>query len=88
MPYILAIMKCYLAFCLGNRKIAQVFFAHLQGKCGLLKTHYYPFILTFTFVNSKLRNISNDKVTLNCLIINILRCHLSFVTFAFTLSLQ
>lgn len=42
----------------------------------------------FVFVNSKLRNISNDKVTPNYLIINILMCHLSFVTFAFTPSLQ
>ena len=45
-------------------------------------------MLTFTLVNSELRNISNDKVTLNCLITNILRCHLSFVIFAFTLSLK
>ena len=42
----------------------------------------------FTLVNSDLRNISSDKVTLKYLIIMCLRCHLSFVIFAFTLSLQ
>ncbi len=40
----------------------------------------------FTFVNSELRNFSSDKVTHKLLIINDLRCHLSLVTFAFTLS--
>ena len=40
----------------------------------------------FTLVNSVLRKISSDKVTLKLLIINDIRCHLSFVTFAFTLS--
>ena len=43
-------------------------------------------MLEFTLVNSELRNISSDKIALKCLIINILRCQLSFVTFAFTLS--
>ena len=43
-------------------------------------------MLEFTLVNAELRNISSDKMTLKYLIINILRCHLSFVTFAFTLS--
>ncbi len=38
----------------------------------------------FTFVNFDLRNILNDKVTHNFLIIKKLRCHLSFVTFRFT----
>ena len=41
----------------------------------------------FTLVNIELRNISSDKMTLKCLIIKILRCHLSFVTFAFTTDL-
>ena len=40
----------------------------------------------FTLVDSVLRKISSDKVTLKLLIINDIRCHLSFVTFAFTLS--
>ena len=43
-------------------------------------------MLEFTLVNSELRNISSDKITLKCLIIIILKYHLSFVTFAFTLS--
>ena len=45
-------------------------------------------MLEFTLINSELRNISSDKMTLKCLIIIILKCHLSFVTFAFTLSFQ
>ena len=40
----------------------------------------------FTLVNSELRNFSSDKVTPKLLIINNLKCHLSLVTFAFTLS--
>gem|GEM_PF-5754919 len=45
-------------------------------------------MLEFTLTNSELRNISSGKITLKCLIIIILKCHLSFVTFAFTLSFQ
>ena len=45
-------------------------------------------MLEFTLINSELRIISNDKITLKYLIINYLRCHLSFVIFAFTLSFQ
>ena len=40
----------------------------------------------FTLVNSELRIFSSDKVTPKLLIINDLMCHLSLVTFAFTLS--
>ena len=58
-----------------------------KAKCRLLKTYILPLISVFTLVNSELRNISNDKMTLNCLIIKCLRCHLSFVIFAFTQSL-
>ena len=47
---------------------------------------FLPIMCVFTLVNSDLRKILSDKVTLNCLIINKLRCHLSFVTFAITLS--
>ncbi len=64
------------------------FFARLKTKRGLLKTYFLPLISVFTLVNSELRNFSSDKVTPNLLIINDLRCHLSLVTFAFTLSLQ
>ena len=64
------------------------FFASLKVKRGLQKTYFLPLISVFTLVNSELRNFSSDKVTLNLLIINDLRCHLSLVTFAFTLSLQ
>ncbi len=60
----------------------------LKAKRGMLKTYLLPLISVFTLVNSKLRNISNDKMTLNYLIINHFRCHLSFVIFAFTLSFQ
>ena len=45
-------------------------------------------MLEFTLINSELRKISNDKMTLKYLIINYLRSHLSFVIFAFTLSFQ
>ena len=47
---------------------------------------FLPIMCVFTLVNSDLRKILSDKVTLNCVIINNLRCHLSFVTFAITLS--
>ena len=50
-------------------------------------TYFLSLILAFTFINSELRNISSDKVTLKCLIIMYLWCHLSLVTFAFTLSM-
>ena len=42
----------------------------------------------FTPINSELRNFSSDKMTLNFLIIKYLKCHLSFVIFAFTLRMQ
>ena len=61
-------------------------FARLKAKRGLLKTYFLPFISVFTLVNSELRNFSSDKVIPKLLIINDLRCHLSLVTFAFTLS--
>ena len=64
-----------------------MFFVHLKAKRGLLKTYFLPLISVFTLVNSELRNFSSDKVTLKLLIINNLRCHLSLVTFAITLSL-
>ena len=48
--------------------------------------YFLPLISVFTLVNSELRNFSSDKVTPKLLIINDLRCHLSLVTFAFTLS--
>ena len=47
---------------------------------------FLPLMCMFTLVNSGLRKISSDKMILNCVIINKLRCHLSFVTFAFTLN--
>ena len=40
----------------------------------------------FTPINSELRNFSSDKVTPKLLTLDDLRCHLSLVTFAFTLS--
>ena len=64
-----------------------MFFVRLKAKRGLLKTYFLPLISVFTLVNSELRNFSSDKVTLKLLIINKLRCHLSLVTFAITLSL-
>ena len=64
-----------------------MFFARLKAKRGLLKTYFLPLIFVFTLVNSELRNFSSDKVTPKLLIINNLKCHLSLVTFAFTLSL-
>jgi len=63
-----------------------MFFARLKAKRGLLKTYFLPLIFVFTLVNSELRNFSSDKVTPKLLIINNLKCHLSLVTFAFTLS--
>ena len=38
--------------------------------------------MQYTFINHELIFISNNKMTAFCLIINRLRCHLSFVTFA------
>ena len=52
------------------------------------KTNFIPIISVFTLVNSELRNISNDQMTLKYLILNYLRCLLSFVIFAFILSCQ
>ena len=63
-----------------------MFFVRLKTKRGLQKTYFFPLISVFTLVNSELRNFSSDKVTPKLLIINDLRCHLSLVTFAFTLS--
>ena len=45
------------------------------GKYGLLKTYFLPLMLTFTPINSELRKISNDKITLNYLIIKRFRYH-------------
>ena len=58
-----------------------------KGKYGLLKSYFLPPISVFTSINPKLRNISNDPMTAKVLIINTLSGHLSFVIFAFTLSL-
>ena len=61
----------------------------LKAKCGLQnQTYFLPLISAFTLVNSELRNISNDQMTANVLIINMLSGHLSFVIFAITLSFQ
>ena len=65
-----------------------MFFVRLKVKRGLLKTYFLPLISAFTLVNSELRNFPSDKVTPKLLIINDLMCHLSLITFAFTLSLQ
>ena len=59
---------------------------YYKSKCGLQKTYFLPFISVFTPINSELRNFSSDKVTPKLLTLNDLRCHLSLVTFAFTLS--
>ena len=64
----------------------NAFFVFKKQNVGLLKTYSLPLILVFTLVNSELKNFSSDKVTLKWLIINDLMCHLSLVTFAFTLS--
>ena len=61
----------------------------LKAKCGLQnQTYFLPLISAFTLVNSELRNIPNDKMPANVLIINMLSGHLSFVIFAITLSFQ
>ena len=49
--------------------------------------YFLPLTLTFTLVNSELKNFSSDKMTFKWLIIKHSWCHLSLVTFAFTLSL-
>ena len=67
-------------------KNALCFFVRLKAKRGLQKTYFLPLISVFTLVNSELRNFSSDKVIYELLIVNDLRCHLSLVTFAFTLS--
>ena len=59
---------------------------YYKSKCGLQKTYLLPFISVFTPINSELRNFSSGKVTHKLLTLNDLRCHLSLVTFAFTLS--
>ena len=61
---------------------------YYKSKCGLQKTYFLPFISVFTLINSELKNFSSDKVTPKFLIINDLMCHLSLVTFAFTLILM
>ena len=61
----------------------------LKAKYGLQnQTYFLPLISAFTLVNSELRNISNDQMTDNVLIINMLSGHWSLVIFAFTLSFQ
>ena len=73
---------------LQAKRIAQcILRIFLKAKRGLLKTYFLPLISVFTLVNSKLRNIPNDKMTAKTLIINVLSSHLSFVIFAITLSL-
>ena len=59
---------------------------YYKSKCGLQKTYFLPFISVFTLINSELKKFSSDKVIPKFLIINDLMCHLSLVTFAFTLS--
>ena len=59
---------------------------YYKSKCGLQKTYFLPFILTFILVNSELRNFSSDRVTANSLIFSKLRGHWSLVTYTFTLS--
>ena len=61
---------------------------YYKSKCGLQKTYFLPFISVFTLINSELKNFSSGKVTPKFLIINDLMCHLSLVTFAFTLILM
>ncbi len=73
---------------LQAQKNAQCILRIFLAKCRLLKSYFLPLISVFTLVNIELRNISNNKMTLNCLIIKCLRCNLSFVIFAITLSLQ
>ena len=78
-------MKRLAESCLG-KKMRNAFFVFQKQNVGLLKTYSLPLILVFTLVNSELKNFSSDKVILKWLIINDLMCHLSLVTFAFTLS--
>ena len=59
---------------------------YYKSQCGLQKTYFLPFISVFTPINFELRNFSSDKVMPKLLTLNDLRCHLSLVTFAFTLS--
>ena len=61
---------------------------YYKSKCGLQKNYFLPFISVFTLINSELRNFSSDKVTHKLLTLNVLMCHLSLVTFAFTLILM
>ena len=62
--------------------------SYFLPKYGFLKIYFLTLILMFTSVNTELRNFSSDKMTLKFLIIKYLKCHLSFVTFAFTLRMQ
>ena len=72
-----------------SRKNRAMHSSNLKSKMwDCWKTNFIPIISVFTLVNSELRNISNDQITIKYLIINYLRCHLSFVIFAFTPSSQ
>ena len=51
------------------------FFVRLKTKTWVQKTYFLPLILTFTPINSELRNISNDQMTANILIISTLSSH-------------
>ena len=63
--------------------------SNLKAKYGLqTQTYFLPLTSAFTLVNSELRNISNDQMTANVLIINMLSGHWPLVIFAFTLSFQ
>ena len=62
--------------------------SYFLPKYGFLKIYFLTLILIFTPINSELRNFSSDKITLKVLIIKYLKCHLSFVIFAFTLRMQ
>ena len=71
-----------------SRKNRAMHSSNLKSKMwDCWKTNFIPIISAFILVNSELRNISNDQMILKYLIINYLRCHLSFVIFAITLSL-
>ena len=62
-----------------SRKNRAMHSSNLKSKMwNCWKTCFLPLISAFTFVNTELRNISNDQMTLKYLIINYLRCHLSF----------
>ena len=53
--------------------------SNLKAKYGLqTQTYFLPLTSAFTLVNLELRNISNDQMTANVLIINMLSGHLSF----------